>query len=360
MHSSASNSFWQAVKKGMDEACTQVQAQCRMIFTQTEGAVPEQVSNLQAAMAGKPDAIITTIVDDKAIEPVIKDARSKGITVLAANADHSQGAKGSVRQSFIGQGFDAAGYTLGQKLAEKFPKTGPINVLVGVSAPGQNWSEQRGAGIIRFLADYKAANSGRTVAWKRIDSGTDLAVTAERVGAYLNANPDTTAYFDTGLWHAGVAKVLKDRGVPPGKILLAGFDIVPDVLSSMKAGYIQVILARRKAGGLVWFDFKTLCAGPRSQNDYLEIATRFHTLLLSDVPCMPVGMASAARRFTWLVDVLYDRRVKLILSAAVPPEQLYTAGPLVHEFPRTVSRLHEMQSRAFLALARRSVDTGLT
>jgi len=122
----------------------------------------------------------------------------------------------------------------------------------------------------------------------------------------------------------------------------------------------RTILARRKAGGLVWFDFKTLCAGPRSQNDYLEIATRFHTLLLSDVPCMPVGMASAARRFTWLVDVLYDRRVKLILSAAVPPEQLYTAGPLVHEFPRTVSRLHEMQSRAFLALARRSVDTGLT
>lgn len=240
IHSSASNSFWQAVKKGMDEACTQVQGQCRMIFTQTEGAVPEQVSNLQAAMAGKPDAIITTIVDDKAIEPIVKDARSKGITVLAANVDHSQGAKGSVRQSFIGQGFDVAGYTLGQKLAEQFPKTGPINVLVGISAPGQNWSEQRGAGIIRFLADYKAANAGRTVAWKRIDSGTDLAVTAERVGAYLNANSDTTAYFDTGLWHAGVAKVLKDRGVPPGKILLAGFDVVPDVLNSMKSGYIQV------------------------------------------------------------------------------------------------------------------------
>ncbi|MCW5255569.1 sugar ABC transporter substrate-binding protein [Verminephrobacter aporrectodeae subsp. tuberculatae] len=240
IHSSASNPFWQAVKKGMDEACAQVQAQCRMIFTQTEGAVPELVSNLQAAMVGKPDALVVTIVDDKAIEPVLRDARSKGITVLAANVDHSQGAKGSVRQSFIGQGFDAAGYALGQKLAEKFPKTGPINVLVGISAPGQNWSEQRGAGIMRFLADYKAANSGRSVAWKRIDSGTDLAVTAERVGSYLNANPDTTAYFDTGLWHAGVAKVLKDRGVPPGKILLGGFDIVPDVLNGMKAGYIQV------------------------------------------------------------------------------------------------------------------------
>ncbi len=120
------------------------------------------------------------------------------------------------------------------------------------------------------------------------------------------------------------------------------------------------IRARRKAGGVVWFDFRSLCGGPRSQNDYLEIASRFHTVLLSDVPQMPPRLASEARRFTWLVDVLYDRRVKLILSAAVPPEQLYTEGPLAHEFPRTVSRLVEMQSAGYLAQARREVDTSLT
>jgi len=118
--------------------------------------------------------------------------------------------------------------------------------------------------------------------------------------------------------------------------------------------------ARRLAGGVVWFDFKVLCGGPRSQNDYLELAAQFHTVLLSDVPQMPPRLASEARRFTWLVDVLYDRRVKLILSAAVPPEQLYTEGPLSHEFPRTVSRLKEMQSAAFLALGKREVDTSLT
>ena len=120
------------------------------------------------------------------------------------------------------------------------------------------------------------------------------------------------------------------------------------------------IHARRKAGGVVWFDFKTLCGGPRSQNDYLEIATQFHTVFLSDVPQMPVRMASEARRFTWLVDVLYDRRVKLVLSAQVVPEQLYIEGPLAHEFPRTVSRLHEMQSKEFLDSERRVVDTRLT
>jgi cell division protein ZapE len=120
------------------------------------------------------------------------------------------------------------------------------------------------------------------------------------------------------------------------------------------------IRARRMAGGVVWFDFKTLCGGPRSQNDYLEIATQFHTVLLSDVPQMNIRLASEARRFTWLVDVLYDRRVNLILSAEVEPEALYVEGPLVHEFSRTVSRLHEMQSKEFLALEHRLVDTSLT
>ena len=120
------------------------------------------------------------------------------------------------------------------------------------------------------------------------------------------------------------------------------------------------IHARRRAGGVVWFDFKVLCGGPRSQNDYLELATQFHTVLLSGVPMMSPRLASEARRFTWLIDVLYDRRVKLIMSAEVVPELLYTEGPMSHEFPRTASRLREMQSSTFLASARRDVDTALT
>lgn len=122
----------------------------------------------------------------------------------------------------------------------------------------------------------------------------------------------------------------------------------------------RAIYARRRAGGVVWFDFDKLCGGPRSQNDYLEIAAQFHTVLLSDVPQMSPRLASEARRFTWLVDVLYDRCVKLILSAAVPAAQLYTEGAFAHEFVRTVSRLDEMRSSTYLGLARRDVDTRLT
>ena len=120
------------------------------------------------------------------------------------------------------------------------------------------------------------------------------------------------------------------------------------------------IRAIRRAGGVVWFDFWTLCGGPRSQNDYLELATQFHTVMVSNVPHMPVNMASQARRFTWLVDVMYDRRCKLFLSAAVCAEKLYTEGPLSHEFPRTVSRLNEMQSQEYLSEAHRVVDTSLS
>lgn len=120
------------------------------------------------------------------------------------------------------------------------------------------------------------------------------------------------------------------------------------------------IRARRRAGDVAWFDFSALCGGPRSQNDYLELAERFNTILLSDVPQMTAQLASPARRYTWLVDVLYDRGVKLVQSAAVAPELLYLSGPMAHEFPRTVSRLAEMQTPEYLAQARRLVDTHLT
>lgn len=114
------------------------------------------------------------------------------------------------------------------------------------------------------------------------------------------------------------------------------------------------------ADGVVWFDFQTLCCGPRSQNDYLEISKQFHTVILSGVPYMPPRMTNEARRFIWLIDVLYDHKNKLILSAEVPAPDLYTEGQITSEFSRTVSRLIEMQSRDYLDAPRRVIDTGLT
>ncbi|MEG1833745.1 MAG: cell division protein ZapE [Burkholderiaceae bacterium] len=114
------------------------------------------------------------------------------------------------------------------------------------------------------------------------------------------------------------------------------------------------IRARRRAGAVVWFDFAVLCGGPRSQMDYLELAARFNTVLLSNIPRMSAGQSSEARRFTWLIDILYDHGIKLIASADAPPEELYTAGSLAKEFIRTASRLTEMQTREYVAAPRRA------
>jgi len=113
------------------------------------------------------------------------------------------------------------------------------------------------------------------------------------------------------------------------------------------------ITAKKRAGTVVWLDFATLCGGPRSQNDYLELASRFHAVILSGVPVMGPRQASEARRFTWLIDVFYDHKVKLIMSAACEPEEIYTTGPMSGEFHRTVSRILEMQSKEYLDSERR-------
>lgn len=107
--------------------------------------------------------------------------------------------------------------------------------------------------------------------------------------------------------------------------------------------------SRRAADGIVWFDFAEICDGPRSQSDYIEISRCYHTVLISNVPQLTRLSENQARRFIALVDEFYDRKVKLILSAAVPVAELYAGQHLRFEFQRTRSRLEEMQSHEYLA-----------
>ncbi|MBS0571097.1 MAG: AFG1 family ATPase [Proteobacteria bacterium] len=109
----------------------------------------------------------------------------------------------------------------------------------------------------------------------------------------------------------------------------------------------------RRGDGAVWFDFAALCEGPRSVADYIDLAQRFNTVLISNVPQFTPQMEDAARRFVDLVDEFYDRGVKLVLSAAAPATELYDGERLRAEFARTESRLIEMQSAQYLAAAHR-------
>ena len=110
------------------------------------------------------------------------------------------------------------------------------------------------------------------------------------------------------------------------------------------------IATRRHAAGVAWFGFPALCDGPRSQEDYIEIARGFHAVLLSDIPQLTADTEDAARRFIALVDEFYDRRVKFVASAAVSMDALYAGKRLGFEFQRARSRLTEMQTKEYLSL----------
>jgi len=113
------------------------------------------------------------------------------------------------------------------------------------------------------------------------------------------------------------------------------------------------IAVKRRADGVIWFEFDALCEGPRAVADYIELAQSFNTVLISSVPQFSPQMEDAARRFVNLIDEFYDRGVNLVLSAATPVTELYDGERLRAEFARTESRLIEMQSREYLAAAHR-------
>ena len=144
------------------------------------------------------------------------------------------------------------------------------------------------------------------------------------------------------------------------------FDRIADVEDETGGFFLEgrEIACLRRAGGVAWFEFKTLCGWGRSQNDYLELARCFHTVMVSNVPRMGLTLADEARRFTLMVDVFYDNKVKLILSADAQPEDLLKREEgandariraMMFEFDRTASRLTEMQTRTYLEQPRPGV-----
>ena len=123
------------------------------------------------------------------------------------------------------------------------------------------------------------------------------------------------------------------------------------------AGSITVndrpIRPRTHGEGVIWFEFSELCEGPRSKADYAELSRSYHTILISGIPQLKDSQGGIVRRFIELIDELYDRRVKVIVSAERCPEDLYSGKRLSAPFSRTISRLNEFQSGAYLSLSHR-------
>lgn len=150
-----------------------------------------------------------------------------------------------------------------------------------------------------------------------------------------------------GTWHTPVSEA-STRALSDAFLHMAGTHGHPQTLDIEG----RAIEARMLAGGVAWFDFSALCDGPRAQADYIELARRFHTVILDGVPRFPpAGAADRMRRFTWLVDEFYDRRVKLVVAAEAPALEIFADVAPSSERDRTASRLVEMQTHQYLGEA---------
>jgi cell division protein ZapE len=164
----------------------------------------------------------------------------------------------------------------------------------------------------------------------RTDGGTDYRLRSlERATTWFDDRAPDTEKSIEGLF----AAVAGESGATDGSL-------------SINHRKIRV---RRQCDDVVWFDFKELCEGPRSQADYIELARCYHTVFLTHLPLLATEQDNAARRFITMVDEFYDRSVTLVTSAAAPITDLYTGTRLKFEFERTKSRLIEMQSQEYLA-----------
>lgn len=182
----------------------------------------------------------------------------------------------------------------------------------------------------RFLPAIDLLNRHTQVV--NVDGGTDYRLRALEQAELFHFPLDESA--DQSLW-SSFESLVPDKE-----------EIKADVRLDIEG---RTVVAVYEAEDVVWFEFEELCAGPRSQNDYIELAREYHAVIVANVPQLGRELEDQARRFINLVDEFYDRNVKVVLSAAVPLEQLYCGGKLSFEFERTTSRLLEMQSREYLA-----------
>ena len=233
-HGGEENTFWAAVSNGMVDAAKTLGVDAVMFRPKTEGDLNAQLSQFKAAIAQKPDGIITTIPNPTMFNDVVKQAIDQGIPVICSNTDHPEGAKGNARLSYIGQDLEVAGYNLAKAMSVYFPK-GKNHILIGVEGPGLVWAESRAHGMIRFFDEL-----GNTT-YEKLDITLDAATEQTRMLAYLKAHPETTGILDVGgLGATAATQALKDLGRKPGQMPVGSFDLLPALLQNIKEGYVQI------------------------------------------------------------------------------------------------------------------------
>lgn len=232
------NTFWQTIKRGMDDACEDYQVDCQLLFTQENGNLQMHLQNLETTIAQGVDGIGTVIVEDNLYDEAVQRAIDAGIPVVTLNVDDTEGAAGNARLAFIGQDLFQAGYEVAKGLLADMDKSEPQHVLLGLARPGESWAEDRIGGARKYLEE--AIADGWNLTHETIDSANDLSVTGQRICQYVQGNSATTAVIGAGFWFSGAGECLRDLGIEPDTIRMGGFDLVPILLDEMKKGYVHL------------------------------------------------------------------------------------------------------------------------
>lgn len=232
------NTFWQTIKRGMDDACEDYGVDCQLLFTQENGNLQMHLQNLETTIAQGVDGIATVIVEDNLYDGAVQQAIDAGIPVLTLNVDDTEGADGNARLAFVGQDLFQSGYDVAKGLLADMDKSRPQHVLLGLARPGESWAEDRIGGARKYLDE--AIADGWNLTHNTIDSANDLSITGQRICQYVQGNPNTTAVIGAGFWFSGAGECLRDLGIEPGAVRMGGFDLVPILLDEMKKGYVHL------------------------------------------------------------------------------------------------------------------------
>lgn len=232
------NTFWQTIKRGMDDACEDYGVDCQLLFTQENGNLQMHLQNLETTIAQGVDGIATVIVEDNLYDDAVARAIDSGIPVVTLNVDDTEGADGNARLAFVGQDLFQAGYEVAKGLLADMDKGKPQHVLLGLARPGESWAEDRIGGARLYLEE--AVAEGWNLTHETIDSANDLSVTGQRICQYVQGNPNTTAVIGAGFWFSGAGECLRDLGIEPNTIRMGGFDLVPILLDEMRKGYVHL------------------------------------------------------------------------------------------------------------------------
>jgi simple sugar transport system substrate-binding protein len=277
-HGSSGDPFHSVVKQGMEDAALLFGVNAQLLMSEGDNA--KEVDLMEQAIAGNPDGIGISIVDAVAFDDVIQKAINKGIPVIAFNNDDSS--TPNARLAYIGAAEKKVGYVLG-KYMQQFLKKGD-KIVIPEEVPGMSYAVNRSAGIIEAMNEIG-------VTAEELDAGYERAETTRRISAYLLGHKEVKAIVNVGGLTTEVAGMVVQDLKLQGKVVVGGFDLLPQTGPAIKAGitkavidqqpylqgyYTVVQLAMMKFGKFAAFDIDTGrgIVNEKNINDVVDLAKR--------------------------------------------------------------------------------------